>query len=49
MDEGEGKPVVQAGLGGQGEANLVFTALTRRADLDIAGEHGIGWRERRSK
>jgi hypothetical protein len=41
VHEGEGKAIVQASLGGQGEAGLVLMVLRRVADLDVRGQHRI--------
>jgi hypothetical protein len=46
VDEREGEAVVQPGLGGERESDLVLVLLPRRADLDAGGEHGVGGGER---
>ena len=38
MHEGEGQGVVQSGLGGQAETDLVLLAGTGRSDLDVGGQ-----------
>ena len=48
-DEREGEPVVQPGLGGDGEVRLPLVLLPRRPDSDVAGQHRVGGRERRAE
>ena len=57
VHEGEGQPVVEPGLAGQGEADLVVLvdlssrrrpralAVVGPADLDVGGEHRVGRRQ----
>ncbi len=49
VHEGEGQPVVQPRLGGEGEAHLVLLARAGGADLDVARQHRVGRRERRAQ
>jgi hypothetical protein len=43
--EGVCKPIVESGLQGRAKAHLVLLAPTRRTDLFMGDEYGIGWRQ----
>src|SRR4026207_1066957 len=49
IDKRKGGPMVAPGLGSECKANLVFLTRLRRSDLYIAGQNGIGRRERCTK
>ena len=41
MDEGKSGTVINAGLGGQRETDLIFLTRLWRTDLDVRGQHRI--------